>query len=231
MININIILYYIIMKKSKQLTKKTSKKYKKIGGTPNSQEIFNLLDHDVQTKIGTIVAKRRYELELEKAKQKTDNMVQEFTNNDDLHKLIKEFYYNGFEPNLALNSIIQIWGKNEYKKSALKYIDENIEIPQIVKIIYIAVLDKILDAGLQDCINWPEGVLFILMFDGDDYLINRFIEFIRDLEDDINYNDIHYWGPLIELQIKDVYIEEYTELEKEQFLHIFLSHLNFNIVF
>ena len=82
------------------------------------------------------VGPARYQLEL-KEQQITDEMIKKITTNDDLSTLINKFYPGGYETNTILTSIIQNWGRNKYKKPAFKYIYENIEIPEIVKTLYI----------------------------------------------------------------------------------------------
>ena len=178
------------------------------------------------------VGPARYQLEL-KEQQITDEMIKKITTNDDLSTLINKFYPGGYETNTILTSIIQNWGRNKYKKPAFKYIYENIEIPEIVKTLYIYVIETeiVYDIPFTDSINWIECFILILMSEDG---LDTFVEFIRELEDNTNplknkdyYND-PYWARLVGMQMEDNYIKRYTGVQKEKFLQIFLSHFRFN---
>lgn len=223
--------------RNKQRKRKSSKRTtKKRAGMEKLMLMFDLMDGDVKEQLSEIVKTKRYANQLKKARVYTEKMIADILNDPQLDKLLKIFSETTFQhayegTNATTDLTVHIWGKPEYKKTPVEYIREYINLPATI-IYYLSFCVACADFNLNDIVNWPE--CFALFMHGvpeePAYLLREFMMYFRD-EDEcltqwvakgivvperelVGSGDIHDFLKL-------------SELERENYLHIFLSHFIF----
>ena len=172
------------------------------------ETLLHILDHGLLTRIGESVKIERYDRELRKAIDRTERMIQAFLNSIDLDKILNTTHknYDDFNEKLKHPGFNLRWNN---------YLDR-IDLPSNIKVFTDQIIEMFeldVDPRYGNDNNWGE---FILQLRGwDEYMnysnnirSNQIIfDFVKELRHTIKHNS------------------DYNELETEQYIQIFLSHI------
>jgi len=161
------------------------------------------LEYGLLSRIGESVKINRYDIELKKAKRRTEQMIQAFLDSIDLEEISNTIERNFNQPIFKLRWNI--------------YLDQRINLPPIIK----AYIDETIEENEFDVDplyggdnNWGDVIKQLRGWYGYRYERGHEVN-----ADQIIYDFVNSLRETIMLNT------DYTELETEQFIQILLSHL------